>query len=144
MYVHFQGPNCRHTHVHLQWYIYILNIIKPCIFIYIFFHIHLSLHHIYIYTRVCVYIWSFSCDFVILFPSLGSMPLTNPSLPDLWGDSGWFICLGIAPCRLGAMGRDVLDDFPCQNHPKPFEQCSKPWLVDDYRGLHYPIYWGLQ
>ena len=23
------------------------------------------------------------------------------------------------------------------------EQCSKPLLVDDYRGLYYPIYWGL-
>ena len=23
----------------------------------------------------------------------------------------------------------------------PCEQCSKAWLVDDYRGLHYPI-WG--
>ena len=22
-------------------------------------------------------------------------------------------------------------------------QCSKPLLVDDYRGLYYPIYWGL-
>jgi len=22
------------------------------------------------------------------------------------------------------------------------EQCSKPLLVDDYRGLYYPIYWG--
>ena len=25
----------------------------------------------------------------------------------------------------------------------PPEQCSKPWLVDDYRELYYPIYWGL-
>ena len=23
------------------------------------------------------------------------------------------------------------------------ERCSKPLLVDDYRGLYYPIYWGL-
>jgi hypothetical protein len=24
----------------------------------------------------------------------------------------------------------------------PFEQWAKPLLVDDYRGLCYPIYWG--
>ena len=28
--------------------------------------------------------------------------------------------------------------------PSPVEQCSKPLLVVDYRGLYYPIYWGLR
>ena len=26
----------------------------------------------------------------------------------------------------------------------PAEQCSKPLLVDDYRGFYYPIYRGVQ
>ena len=47
-------------------------------------------------------------------------------------------------------------EFGIQAHPSPQyppcyhafqvsdEQCSKPWLVGWYRGLNYPIIWGLK
>ena len=46
------------------------------------------------------------------------------------------------PLGTGILGKKG-DHTWCSLRILPYEQCSKPRLVDDDRGLYYPSYWGL-
>ena len=63
------------------------------------------------------------------------------------GKSVWKLIFG--NCSVGGIYNGYIVGYIMENMDDfmmlftPIEQCSKPLLVDDYKGLYYPIYMGI-
>ena len=64
--------------------------------------------------------------------------------PDSLSQDALLSCLQKAGgVNWGGKSRGVLGSLMYKPTRWPFEQWKKPWLFTVYRGLYYPIIWGL-